>query len=227
MWLASQPEYIVQLYMSCLQTSKHRHSHTIKATEQKPRLKLPLLPQWHSYPVCQTSWRANETQTTHHRTVPHTFSAESSVPSASDEGAAKWLRYQTALYSQEARGLTSDKLHTMMCTKCQLWAPVQSGFSQGKVQHIQYHLTGYICSLFFLTIFQTSSGPQLRRSLAFLASVKDGRAYQMSFLSLIDNDNKSKAITYKILSSLRCCWMSAGTAAFPHKHFRYCFLLFG
>lgn len=60
-----------------------------------------------------------------------------------------------------------------------------------------------------------------------LASVQDGRAYQMSFLSLIDNDNKSKAITYKILSSLRCCWMSAGTAAFPHKHFRYCFLLFG
>lgn len=103
--------------------------------------------------------------------------------------------------------MTSDKLHTMMCTKCQLWAPVQSGFSQGKVQHIQYHLTGYICSLFFLTIFQTSSGPQLRRSLAFLASVKDGRAYQMSFLSLIDNDNKSKAITYKILSSLRCCWI--------------------
>lgn len=156
----------------------------------------------------------------------HIFSAKSSVPLARDADAANSVRYQTALYSQEAPGLTSDKCRMMMCTKCQLWAPIQSGFSQGKVQHSQYHLAGYIRSL-LLAIFQRSSGPQLRGSLAFLASVQDGQAYQMSFLSLIDNDNKSKGIAYKILSSLRCCWMSAGTAAFPHKHFRYCFLLFG
>lgn len=98
-------------------------------------------------------------------------------------------------------------------------------FSSREIQLIQYHLTGYICSL--LTMFQSSSEPQLWRSLAFLASVQDGWAYQMSLLSLIDNDNMTKAITYKILSSFRCCWMSAGTAAFPHKHFRYCFLHFG
>lgn len=79
-------------------------------------------------------------------------------------------------------------------------------FSSREIQCIQYHLAGYIHSL-LLTVFQSSSGPQLWRNLAFLASVQDGRAYQMSFLSLIDNDNKSKAITYKILSSLRCCWI--------------------
>lgn len=153
-------------------------------------------------------------------------SSQSSMPSARDEDATNPACYQPVLNSQKAQGLTSDKRHTMMCTKCQLWAPTQGGFSLGKVQHIQYHLTGYIHSL-LLSIFQWSSEPQLWRSLAFLASTQDGRAYQMSFLSLIDNGNKSKAITHKILSSLRCCWMSAGTDAFSHKHFRYCFLHFG
>lgn len=104
--------------------------------------------------------------------------------------------------------------------------PSKVAFFLGKVQHIQYHLTGYIHSL-LLSISQWSSGPELWRSLAFLASTQDGRAHQISFLSLIDNGNKSKAITHRILSSLRCCWMSAGTDAFSHKHFRYCFLHFG
>lgn len=163
---------------------------------------------------------------THNRTVLHIFSTGSSMPSARDEGAAKSAHYQVLLYVQEAWRLTSDKRHAM-CAKCQLWAPSQGGFSLGKVQHIQYHLAGDVCSLLLLWIIRWSSGPQLWRSLAFLASTQDGRAYQMKFLSLIDNGNKSKAITYKILSSLRCCWTSAGTAAFLHKHFRYCFLLFG
>lgn len=112
-------------------------------------------------------------------------------------------------------------------------APSASSGLPSKVAFLkEKYSTSSITSLatfapFSSTIFQRSSGLQLWRSLAFLASVQDGRAYKMSFLSLIDNDNKSKAITYKILSSLRCCWMSAGTAAFPHKHFRYSFLLFG
>jgi len=48
----------------------------------------------------------------------------------------------------------------------------------------------------------------------------------MSFLSLIDNDNKSKAITYKILSSLRCCWTSAGASQLPSQTFQILFLTF-
>lgn len=97
-------------------------------------------------------------------------------------------------------------------------------FSSRETQCIQYPLSGYLHSL-LLAVFQSSSGPQLWRNLAFLASVQDGWAYQMSFLSLIDNDNKSKAITYKILSSqmlLDECWHSR----LPSQTFQILFLTF-
>ena len=60
-WLVSLPRCRVQLYVSCLWTSTDRNAHTDKDTEQEPSLKLPLLPQWLSYPVCQTPWHVNET----------------------------------------------------------------------------------------------------------------------------------------------------------------------
>lgn len=149
-----------------------------------------------------------------------------------------WLERRTQKNQFVTRLHCTHRRHEdWQVTSATRWcAPSASSGPPSKVAFLkEKYSTSSITSQATLTPFSSSSsqyfrdlrGSSCRRNHAFLVSAQDGQAYQMSFLSLIDNDNKSKAITYKILSSLRCCWTNVGTAAFPHKHFRYCFLLFG
>lgn len=184
-------------------------------------LKLPLLPRWHRY----VKHAGMQLRHNSHTTGLFCTSTVLKEPSAREEDAAKnWFVARLHCTHRRYEDLRVTSTARWCASSASSGPPSKVVFLKGNSEH---PVSPHWLHLFTLTMFQSSSGPQQWRSLAFLARVQKGWAYQMSFLSLIDNDNKSKAITYKILSSLRCCWMSAGTAAFPHKHFRYYFLLFG
>lgn len=185
-------------------------------------MKLPLLPRWHRY-VKRAGMQLRHNS---HKTGQFCTSTVLKDPLARDEDAAKnWFVARLHCTHRRFEDLRVTSTTRWYAPSARSGPPSKVVFLKGNSVHPVS--PRYLHLFTLLTMFQSSSVLQQRRSLAFLARVQKGWAYQMSFLSLIDNDNKSKAITYKILSSFRCCWMSAGTAAFPHKHFRYCFLLFG